>query len=60
MTDEMSPNQQLREALRLEFDRELYEFYGRETRRGQDYLIWKLVSSPWPGHVIGKRWERLA
>lgn len=60
MTDKMSPNQQLREERRLTFGRELYEFYCRETRRGQDYLIWKLVSSPWPGHEIGNRWERPA
>jgi hypothetical protein len=60
MTGEMSQNQQVREAYRREFGRELYEFYCRETRRGQDYLIWKLVSSPWPGHAIGNQWERLA
>jgi hypothetical protein len=56
----MSPNQQLREALRLAFGREQYEFHGRETHMGQDYLIFKLVANPWPGHAVGKRWARLA
>jgi hypothetical protein len=56
----MTPNQQLREALRLAFGREQYEFHGRETHLGQDYLIWILVANPWPGHAVGKRWARLA
>lgn len=56
----LNPHQQLRETLRAAFGREQYEFHGRETHLGQDYLIFKLVANPWPGHDIGKRWARLA
>lgn len=40
--------------------RERYEFYRREHHYGEDYLVWRLVANPWPGHAVGKRWARLA
>jgi hypothetical protein len=51
-------NGKFRQALSEIYGRERYAFHGREHFFGCDYLIWKLVANPWPGHAIGKRWAR--
>lgn len=39
--------------------RERWQFLGRETHYGFDYLIWTLAGNPKPPNALGTRWARV-
>ena len=39
--------------------RERWQFLGRETHYGFDYLIYVLVENPHGRNYLGKRWARV-